>query len=264
MATLRLQDKICIITGAARKGGIGRGIAKIFAKQGAKLFLLDIAQFEAIDKSLQASIISVMKCDVSSSKSIKQTMDDIAHKLGSGKQIDVVVNNAAIFTSKSVIDATDDDWTDIMSVNIKGYALVMKHSIPMMRKGGSIVNIASVSGVRCVILNQCTYGTTKAAIIQLTKNTAYDIWGKYRIRVNAVCPGVVSTSLMEEYCEMKINNGEVKSRSEWLDSLSNFCIIKDRICSVEDVAYAVLFFASDESKYCTGTHLMVDGGWCAL
>eukprot|EP01084_Bolivina_argentea_P216790 368217_1 len=167
MATLRLQDKMCIITGAARKGGIGRGVARIFAKQGAKLFLLDVAPFEPIDKNLKASIISVMKCDVSSSKSVKQTMDEIANKLGPGKYIDVVVNNAAIFISKNVIDATDDDWTDIMSVNIKGYALVMKYSIPMMRKGGSIVNMASIGSFRACMLNQCTYDTTKAAIIQL-------------------------------------------------------------------------------------------------
>ena len=262
----RLKDKVCVISGAGRAGGINQGIGEVFAKNGGKLILLDILPINRneLNETLKKATIMTVECDVSNEKSVKSAMKSIRNKLGSDECIDVLVNGAAIFIMKHITEASDDDWSKMLNVNVKGYALMMKHAIPMMKKGsGSIINIASISAFRAQIANQAIYNSTKAAIVQMTKNVAFDIWDKYKIRVNSVCPGIIATSLLDDHVDGLINEGRFKSFDEWFKNFARFLIMK-RLGNVEEIGNACLFFASNESKYCTGANLMVDGGWSAL
>ncbi len=116
-------------------------------------------------------------------------MSAIQHKLGP-HCIDVVVNGAALFIMKHITEATDEDWTRMLSVNIKGYALVIKHALPIMKRNGSIINIASISASRAQIPNQTIYNSTKAAVVQMSKNIALDVWATHKIRVNTCVLGL--------------------------------------------------------------------------
>eukprot|EP01084_Bolivina_argentea_P216789 368215_1 len=263
--SLRLKNKICVITGAGRSGGINQGIGDVFAKNGGKLILLDILPINhnSLSKTLQSATIMTIECDVSSEQSIINAMKLIKNKLGNDKCIDVLVNGAALFIMKHITEASNEDWTNMLSVNVKGYALTMKNAIPMMRARGSIINIASISGFRAQIVNQTIYNSTKAAIVQMSKNVALDVWDKYKIRVNTISPGIISTALLYDHVNKLIDEGQMKSFEEWFKYFEKYLIIKE-LGKVEDVGNAALFFASDESKYCTGCNLMVDGGWSAL
>ncbi len=258
----RLKDKLCIITGAAREGGVGQGIAKIFAQNGAKLILLDILpiQLESLDDDIKSATLLRVKCDLSSEKNIIHSMKMIENKF---KYIDVLVNNAAIFVIGHITECSESDWSTMFNVNVRGYALMIKHTLPMMRKHSSIINIASVAGIRALYVDHAIYCSTKAAIIQLTKNVAFDIWEKYNIRVNAVCPGSVMTSLLTDHVDKLVKQGKYKDFDDFF-KVSATTLIMKRFCKTEEVGKACLFFASDDSSYCTGTQLIVDGGLSAL
>lgn len=258
----RLSNKCCVITGAA--SGIGQGIAVLFAEKGAQLALLDIASCDETLSKMEQSVrqnVLCIKCDISKEAEIISAAKQIEQLLG---KVDVLVNNAARFVFHSVLTASDQDWNDSLSVNIKGHALMMKHIVPIMRRGtdeqhvgGSIIMMCSVSSFiaqpKCI-----TYSATKAAMLQITKNTALDLWHDYKIRVNAVCPGTVFTP-----ASLKEMKDHAWTFEQWQELKSREQIIK-RSGSTREVAFACLFFASDESSFCTGSCLMVDGGQSAL
>jgi NAD(P)-dependent dehydrogenase (short-subunit alcohol dehydrogenase family) len=265
----RLKGKVAIITGASR--GFGQAIAVKFVEEGCRVVLLDVldcsetlAKIGAIHGLNQPlkDVAIYIHCDISREHQVKKAIH-LATGHFDGPKIDVLVNNACAFVFKSVEDASVADWTRSMKVNILGHALVTKYCIPYMKhasnetagRGPSIIFQGSISSFRgqpgCA-----TYATTKGAIVQLARNCAYDL-AKYNIRVNSICAGTIETPISQQ--ERKEHGWTYE---EW-ENLKTQDVMLGRVGTPMEIANAAVFFASDESSYCTGTHLMVDGGAAA-
>jgi dihydroanticapsin dehydrogenase len=172
--------------------------------------------------------------------------------------IHILVNNAAIFILRG-IDATPDDWRQMLDVNVMGPALVAKHIVPAIRQagGGAIVNLASISSF-IAQPNFVTYNTTKAAILGMTRCMAMDLAAD-NIRVNSVCPGVVWTQIVERQAQaMGLDRAAADVHPQWAGAQ-----LIQRCADPREIAHAILFLASDEASFITGSHLMVDGGYTA-
>jgi len=197
------------------------------------------------------------RCDISNEDSVKAMVAKVVEKYG---RIDVLVNNAARFVFKSIENCESSDWDDICGVNIRGTAMVTRHCVPHLKKAehGNIVFQASISGLKAQP-NCVTYAVTKAAILQMSKNSAMDL-AKYNIRVNSICAGTIETPISAT--ERKDQGW---SYEEW-ETLKVKDVMMRRVGNVREVANATLFYACNESSYCTGGHLMVDGGqtWCTV
>ena len=258
----RLAGKVAVISGASR--GFGQAIAVRFVEEGAKVVCLSrsgcdetlsqIAQIDGLDKDVSAVAISV-KCDISNESNIQRMYQSMADVFGD--KLHILVNNAALFIFESVENATSEMWDRSSAVNIKGHALMTKHAIPFMKNagGGSIVFQGSISS----FLGQpncATYATAKGAITQLARSCAYDL-AKYSIRCNSICAGTIETPI-----SAKERESHSWSYEEW-ERLKTQDVMLRRVGTTREIANATLFFASDESSYCTGTHLMVDGGQTA-
>jgi NAD(P)-dependent dehydrogenase (short-subunit alcohol dehydrogenase family) len=251
---MRLANKTAIVTGSG--AGIGEAIATRFAEEGARLVLADyrLEGIEALAAKLTAmgKDAVAVQADISKPEQAKSITDVALERFGG---VDVVVNNAADFTTKSVEDATLEDWQRVLGVNVIGTAMVSKYAVPVMktRGGGSIVNIASMSGI---IAQQefVTYNTSKGAILTMTRCMALDL-APFKIRVNSICPGCVFTTATErEWTRMGI------TKEEWIARNAPGHML-NRIGQPVEVANAVLFLASDEASFITAEHLMVDGGY---
>lgn len=257
----RLAGKVCFISGASR--GFGQAIAIRFVEEGARVVLLSrggcdktielIAKIEGLQDASKVALSC--KCDISSETAIASMV--AAAKAKFGGKAHVLINNAALFLFKSVEFATAQDWDRVSSVNIKGHALVTKAVLPLMKSagGGSIVFQGSISSF--VAQPNCvTYSTMKGAIVQMARNCAYDL-SKYNIRVNSICAGTIETPISET--ERKEHGWTFE---QW-EKLKTKDVMLRRVGNVREIANSTLFFASDESSYCTGAHLMVDGGQTA-
>jgi len=256
----RLKDKVAIISGASR--GFGQGIAVRFVEEGAKVVLLSrspctdtlklISEINGIDDVEKVTLWC--KCDIDSEKEISEAVEATVAKFGT---IHVLVNNAARFIFKGVETATAEDWDNSAATNIKGHALLTKAVVPHMKKagGGSIVFQGSISSFLAQP-NCVTYSSMKSAICQLARGCAYDL-AKYKIRCNTVCAGTIETPIsVQERAE------QGWTYEEW-EKLKTQDVILKRVGNVREVANATLFFACEESSYCTATELMVDGGQTA-
>ena len=169
--------------------------------------------------------------------------------------LDTLVNNAADFTTKSVEDATIEDWHRVLGVNVIGTAMVSKYAVPEIRKrgGGAIVNLASMSSI-IAQPEFVTYNSSKGAVLTMTRCMALDL-APSKIRVNSVCPGAIFTTATErEWTRMGI------TREEWVSRIAPNHMM-NRIGQPVEIANAVLFLASDEASFITAEHLMVDGGY---
>jgi len=254
----RLKDKVAVISGASR--GFGQAIAVRFVEEGAKVVLLSRSSCDDTIQLIQ-SIVGVnsaadyavwVRSDIASEQDCDKAVAEASAKFGD--KIHVLVNNAALFVFKSVEHASAEDWDRSAAVNIKGHALLTKAVLPAMKRagGGSIVWQGSISSF--LAQPDCaTYATMKGAIVQLARNCAYDL-AKYSIRSNSVCAGTIETPISVEEREAHGWTFE-----QW-EALKTKDVMMRRVGNVREVANATLFFASDESSYCTGTHLMVDGG----
>jgi NAD(P)-dependent dehydrogenase (short-subunit alcohol dehydrogenase family) len=247
---MRLANKVAIITGAG--AGIGEAIAKRFAQEGARLVLADYRPegIQALASQLEHAI--AVQADISRPEQAKNITDAAVAAFGG---VDIVINNAADFTTKNVEDATMEDWQRVLGVNVIGTAMVNKYAVPEIKKrgGGSIVNIASMSGI-IAQPEFVTYNTSKGAILTMTRCMAMDL-APFKIRVNSVCPGCVFTTATErEWIRMGI------TKEEWVARNAPGHML-NRIGEPIEVANAVLFLASDEASFITADHLMVDGGY---
>ena len=242
---MRLQDKVAIITGAAR--GMGASEARIFANEGAKVILADVqvedgnrVTQEITDAGGQALFVEM---DVSSQADWDRTIEAAISNFG---KINVLVNNAGIIERDSIEETTEETWDKIMAVNAKGVFLGAKAVIPHMRAagGGSIVNISSISGM--ISVGYPAYNSSKGAIRVFTKCAAVEL-ARDNIRVNSIHPGTIWTS-MSTYKRAFTREERAKT------------IPMQRVAEPEEIAYPALFLASDESSYMTGSELVIDGG----
>ncbi len=237
----RLKDKVAIVTGGA--AGIGRATAELFAEEGAKVVVADRRkpEFEAL----------FVETDISNEEDCRRVCDEAVRAFG---RLDILVNNAAVFVLKG-LEATVDDWQHSLSVNLIGTALMSKYASEQMKQsgGGAIVNLGSISSF-VAQPGFTTYSATKAAILQMTRNMALDL-APFNIRVNCVCPGTILTRATEEHMARVGMSKEDFIAAEAPKHLLN------RVGDPREVAYPILFLASDEASFITGTHLMVDGGY---
>ena len=253
----RLKDKVAVVTGGG--DGIGRAICELFAEEGAAIIIAE----KNPEKGKQATEqitrsggrAHFIATDVADEASVVGMAAEAARVFG---RVNVLVNNAAIFVLKG-IDATPEEWRQILDVNVMGPALVAKHVVPLMRKagGGAIVNIASMSSF-IAQPEFVTYNSSKAALATMTRCMALDL-APDKIRVNAVCPGTVWTQIVQRLTrERGLDRAAADAHPDW----GGAHILK-RIAEPREIAYAVLFLASEEASFITGSHLMVDGGYTA-
>ena len=252
---MRLANKVAIITGAG--AGIGQATAILFAKEGAKVVVADLDQTVGeetvgIIKEEGGDAIFV-KVDVSKAADVKEMVKTTVETYG---KLDILVNNAGIYLQADAVETAEEDWDRILAVNLKGVFLCTKYCIPEMIKGGggSIVNIGSEAGI-VGIGDQVAYNVSKSGVISLTKSTAID-FAPHNIRVNCVCPGRTLTPLVEKViAEAEYPEGKRRVLSEDRPL--------KRMGRPEEIAAGVLYLASDESLYATGSILSIDGGYTA-
>jgi NAD(P)-dependent dehydrogenase (short-subunit alcohol dehydrogenase family) len=255
---MRLPGKVAIITGGAM--GIGEATCIRFAEEGAAVVVADInetAGQETVQQITSAGGRALyVKTDVSNEESIRAMV--VATVAAFGK-IDILVNNAAIFVLRG-IEATAEEWRQILDVNVIGTSLVTKHVVPEIRKagGGAIVNLGSISSF--IAQPQfMTYNTTKAALVSMTQCMALDL-AVDKIRVNAICPGTVWTRIVEK---LAFEKGLTRQTADTDPTWGGASMLK-RVAEPREIANAILFLASDEASYVTGASLLVDGGYTAV
>ncbi len=253
----RVEGKVAVVTGGVL--GIGRATALLLAKEGAKVAVLDIKDEEGqnvIDEiKALGGIAKFWHFDTTNEKEIINVFADIAREFG---KIDILVNNAGISgVDKPTHEITEEEWDKVINVNVKGVFFCTKHVIPYMQKngGGSIINMSSIYGLRGAG-DLPPYHASKGAVRLMSKNDAL-LYAKENIRVNSVHPGFIWTPLVEELAERSPIGA--KAFREHLDSLHPI----GHIGEPDDIAYGVLYLASDESKFLTGSELVIDGGYTA-
>jgi NAD(P)-dependent dehydrogenase (short-subunit alcohol dehydrogenase family) len=251
----RVKGKVAIITGGG--GGLGKAQAVLLAKEGAKIVATDLdeAQGQGVAEEIKENggEAIFIRHDVSSEAQWKSVIKETLETFG---KLDILVNNAGVIIFKNIHDTTLDEWRWLMSINLDGVFLGTKYAMEAMKKsgGGSIVNISSAAGIIGTLDTSAYHASkggvrifTKAAALECSK-AGYD----YNIRVNSVHPGVMKTAMVEGLME---DEDKKKTALSWHPI--------GRFGEPEDVAYGVLYLASDESSFVTGAELVIDGGWTA-
>jgi 2-keto-3-deoxy-L-fuconate dehydrogenase len=237
----RLKGKVALVTAAGQ--GIGRAIAAAFVAEGAKVIATDVD----VKKLKGLKRATLARLDARSTAEVNALVKEMSRKVGA---IDVLVNAAGYVHHGTVLDATDQEWDFAFDLNVKSMDRTIKATLPgMLKKGkGSIINIASgASSVRGIPFRY-VYGTTKAAVIGLTKAVAADFIRK-GIRVNAICPGTIRTRL----------TADIVDRVE-RETAAGQGIPLGRVGEPEDIARCALFLASDDASWISGAEIVVDGG----
>jgi NAD(P)-dependent dehydrogenase (short-subunit alcohol dehydrogenase family) len=247
----RLKDKVALISGAG--SGIGKTTALLFAKEGALLSVVDWNLASAADTvaAIQANgghAISI-KADVSKAAEVKSMIQKTIQAYG---QIDILFNNAGVMQPlKTTVETSEEDWDRVIDINLKGTFLALKYGIPEMIKcgGGSIINSSSMAGL-LGFPYMPAYAASKAGIVLLTKSAALEYAGQ-NIRINCICPGTIKTPMAASLAkEPNLKNYEPLRKQ----------IPLGRRGTPTEIARAVLFLASDDASYITGTALNIDGG----
>ncbi len=249
---MRLEGKVALISGGAR--GMGAVEARLFASEGAKVMIGDLLDEEGarlIEEIAQAGGDAIYThLNVTSEDEWRMAVAAAVSRFG---KLDVLVNNAGIWEEGTVEETTVDRWDRIMDVNAKGVFLGTKVAIPEMRRagGGSIINISSTAGL-IGTPRGTAYSASKGAVRLFTKTTAVQ-YGKDGIRANSVHPGVIETPMIEKIAAFHPGFRTVAMANNVLG----------RMGTAEDVAHGVLYLASDESRFVTGSELVIDGGLTA-
>lgn len=259
----RLDNKIALVAGAA--SGIGRAAAVLLAREGAAVLCADI---DAQGAGATAQIIeetggnaSSGQLDVTSEDSWRAAMDQVADTFG---RLDVMVNSAGITCGRPITEMSLDEWRRVMAVNLEGAFLGTKHTILAMRRtgGGSIVHISSASGLKAAP-GASAYSASKAAVCMFVKAAAKEcLQNGDKIRINTVCPAGVKTPLWREMPSFRDLVEKTGSEEAAFRELAQ-SDPQGRFAEPEEIAQAVLYLASDESLYVTGTDLVIDGGYTA-
>ena len=260
----RLHNKIALVAGAGCIGpgwGNGRATAVLFAREGAKVFAVDksgAAMTETLERAREGGgEIRAYGCDVTDSAAVKAMAEACVAAFG---RIDILVNNVGGSAAGGPVELSEEAWDAQIDYNLKSVFLGCKHVLPIMEKqgGGVIINLASTSGQRWTGSAQVGYAASKAAVIQLSKVVAVQ-YAKKGIRVNTVVPGQMHTPMVEARLAKQRSGGDVEA------------LLKTRVSRIpagfmgdgRDTANAILFLASDEARFVTGTEIVVDGGMTA-
>lgn len=246
---MRLKDKVAVITGAS--SGIGRGIAKRFAQEGANVVIADIQldaaekivdEIEEIDQKALA-----LKIDVSNPEDVDEMVSKTIEEFG---KIDILVDNAGVFVQKPITEMEEEDWDKVLNVNLRGAFLCTRRTVREMIRngGGKIVNIASVAG-EVGFENSSAYCASKGGIITLTKELALELAPK-GINVNAIGPRVIETPMTKSL----LKDEKFKNQVLGMTPIG-------RLGKPKDIAAAAVYLASDEADFVSGEILFVDGGW---
>jgi 3-oxoacyl-[acyl-carrier protein] reductase len=250
---LDFKNKVAVITGSSR--GIGRSIALALARSGCAVTINYRKSRDEADevvnsiREMGGEAIAV-KCDVSKREEVENMFTSTVNAFN---KVDILINNAGIAIGASLLETTDEIWNKHMEVNLKGVFLCTQIAARYMvdRRYGKIVNISSNSGFGIAMPGDTSYAVSKAGVIQLTKSSAFEL-GRHNINVNCVAPGATDTDMLRG----NRSDDEYEKVLEGRRNASSLGITG----TPEDIANAVLFFASDESRYITGKILLVDGG----
>lgn len=251
----RLKDKIAVITGAAR--GIGAKSAELFAGEGAAVALWDVnaERGEATAQQIRASGGNALfcECDVTDAAQIERAVAHVTSELGTPN---VLFNNAGIAVVGELEEISEADWDHQYAVNVKSIYLVSRAIIPLMREagGGSIINMASESAYVGFPMHPA-YTSSKAAVVHLTRSMAVR-YAEDNIRVNSLCPGTINTELYQEFLSKQPDPEAINTEIKEMHPLG--------IGEPEDIAWAAVYLASDESRYMTGAPMLVEGGILSL
>ncbi len=246
---MRLQDKIAIITGAS--SGIGKTCAIIFAWEGAKIIVADWSDGEEVANQIKENggEAFFIKTDVSNPADITKMIELCLKKFG---KIDILVNNAGIVKFGALHETSEQDWDKVLDINLKGMFLAIKEVIPQMLKQGKgkIVSIASIAGL--VGFDKVSaYCASKGGIIALTREAALE-YATNKININCIAPGIIKTAMTKDMIDDPATKQSFQNSTPY-----------PRLGEPEDIAYAAIYLASDESDFVTGEVLVVDGGWTA-
>ncbi len=251
-ATVKLDRRVAIITGAA--AGIGEATARLFAREGARLILVDIDEerLAHLTEELEATstIVLDIVADVSHAATgqmvVGRTMNQFGH-------IDVLLNNAGIVIGGTLVECTEEDWDRTMEVNLKSMYYLCRGVVPVMQRqgSGSIINMSSIAGTAGLV-DRGAYSVSKAGVVGLTRSLAMD-YVRAGIRVNCICPATVDTPSLQSRIAAALNPQEARRAFVARQPMG-------RMGTPEEIAALALFLASDDSRYLTGQALVIDGG----
>lgn len=249
-----VRGNVAVITGAG--AGIGRAAAALFAREGARVVVVDRNQERgaatAAEVTAAGGTAVFLAADVSRPDEVRRMVETTVEAFG---RLDILVNNAAIYRQGDVVATAEADWQAMLDVNLTGPFLCAKYCVPVMRRGGGgvIVNVASEAGL-VGIKGQVAYNVTKAGLIGLTRSLAVD--GAPDVRVNCICPGTSDTPLVAAAVARQPDPAAARRALESARPLN-------RLGRPEEIAFGILCLASDELAYATGAILSVDGGYTA-
>jgi NAD(P)-dependent dehydrogenase (short-subunit alcohol dehydrogenase family) len=252
----RVKGKVAIVTGGS--AGIGRSACNLLAKEGAAVALTDILDDQgrrAVNEIRSAGgAADYWHMDVSNEAEVRRVFADVNSRLG---KIDILVNNAGISgVNKPTHEITEDEWDKVIAINVKGVFFCTKHAVPYMKEkgGGSIVNLSSIYGI-VGAGDVPPYHASKGAVRLMSKNDAL-IYAKERIRVNSLHPGFIWTPMVEKFAAEQGGVEEVRKQLDARHPVGH-------VGEPDDIGWAIVYLASDEAKFVTGSELVVDGGYTA-